>query len=197
MFKPMLAATLPPGNDLAALVYPLLASPKLDGVRATVQNGQVYSRNHELIPNLHVQKLFGLPKFNGCDGELIVGSATAPDVFRQTMSAVMRREGTPPVEFCVFDYFAERATFMHRLEQLHKAINGAGAITMLTQATMTSAKQLEDFEAACLEQGYEGVMLRRGDRMYKQGRSTLREFSLVKLKRFLDGEAIVLSLEEQ
>ena len=40
LYKPMLACKA----DLSKLVYPVLVSPKLDGVRATVQGGVVLSR---------------------------------------------------------------------------------------------------------------------------------------------------------
>ena len=68
-FKPMLAATV---SD-EPLSYPLLASVKLDGVRALVVDGVVMGRSLKPIPNKHVQRLFGHTQLNGLDGELIVG----------------------------------------------------------------------------------------------------------------------------
>ena len=94
-FRPMLAATVDP-NDLDALRFPLLASPKLDGVRALVSDdGQLVSRNLKPIPNANVQKAFGRPEFAGLDGELVCGDPTAPDAFRKTTSAAMSRDGAP------------------------------------------------------------------------------------------------------
>lgn len=98
-FKLMLAGKA----DVARLTYPLLASPKLDGVRAAVQNGIVVSRNLRPIPNKWVQLLFGNPNLEGCDGELIVGDPTAKDCFRRTQGDVMRVDGKPQVTFYVFD----------------------------------------------------------------------------------------------
>jgi len=46
-------------------------------------------------------------------------------------------------------------------------------------------------------QKYEGIMLRNPERPYKQGRSTLKEFGLVKYKRFHDAEATIIGFEEQ
>ena len=63
--KPMLAAPSD-GNDLK---YPIMVSPKLDGVRAIIIDGVVMSRSLKPIPNKYVQSLFGLEKFNGFDGE--------------------------------------------------------------------------------------------------------------------------------
>jgi DNA ligase-1 len=53
------------------------------------------------------------------------------------------------------------------------------------------------YETECLEQGYEGVMLRDPAGPYKFGRSTLREGYLLKLKRFEDSEAEVLGVVER
>ena len=45
--------------------------------------------------------------------------------------------------------------------------------------------------------GYEGVMLRKPDGKYKFGRSTAREFILMKLKRFSDAEYKVIGFQER
>ena len=43
--------------------------------------------------------------------------------------------------------------------------------------------------------GYEGIMLRNPGGIYKHGRSTLKEGHLLKLKRFVDSEAIVIDVK--
>jgi DNA ligase-1 len=98
-FKPMLAGK----TDGKNLTFPVLASPKLDGVRAIIINGRVMSRSLKEIPNTHVQKLFGKKQYEGLDGELIVGAPTAPNVYRRTMSGVMSADEEPGVGFFVFD----------------------------------------------------------------------------------------------
>ena len=54
MIKPMLGINV----DLNKLEFPVYASTKLDGVRAIVNNGIVYSRTGKPIPNKEVQKRF-------------------------------------------------------------------------------------------------------------------------------------------
>jgi DNA ligase-1 len=56
--------------------------------------------------------------------------------------------------------------------------------------------ELTNFERDTLAAGFEGVMVRRPDGPYKQGRSTLNEQILLRIKRFRDGEAVVLDIEE-
>ena len=92
-FKPMLAGT---HSDVAKLIFPLLASQKLDGLRATAQDGVLLSRSLKPLPNKYVQELFkNLPQ--GLDGELIVGDPFAPDAFRKTTSLVM--SDTKPLDY--------------------------------------------------------------------------------------------------
>ena len=74
-FKPMLAA---PVTDIELLNYPVLASPKLDGIRCVVIDGVAYSRSLKPIPNEEIQKFFSSGKYDGFDGELICGPHNAP-----------------------------------------------------------------------------------------------------------------------
>ena len=101
-FKPMLAAVC---RDITKLKYPLMASPKLDGVRAIVIDGRLMSRSLLPIPNRYVQDLSSsLP--SGADGELILGKAN-DDPYRRTVSAVMSDDSSSglTVNFHVFDNY--------------------------------------------------------------------------------------------
>ena len=76
-------------SDLSKVKLPVYCSPKLDGIRATVIDGVVMSRTMKPIPNPTVQELFGKKKYNGLDGELIIGNPCDEQAFRNTTSAVM------------------------------------------------------------------------------------------------------------
>jgi DNA ligase-1 len=56
---------------------------------------------------------------------------------------------------------------------------------------------LEVYEECCIEDGYEGVMVRTSNSPYKCGRSTEREGYLLKIKRFEDSEAVIVGWEEK
>lgn len=195
MKSPMLAAS----TDGKGLKFPLLASPKLDGVRALVLDGRVVSRKFKLIPNLHIQRILGHAKYNGLDGELIAGDPTDPEAFRRTMKAVMTVEGEPDVTFHAFDdcsRIAKDWSFHARLESVFKRTATPPHIAYVTHRTVQTEQQLMLFEEQCLAWGYEGVMLRHPSGLYKEGRSTLKEAWLLKLKRFADSEAEVLGFSE-
>jgi DNA ligase-1 len=187
--KPMLAAQV----DLALLRYPVIASPKLDGVRCLIMDGVAVSRNLKPIPNAFTQRLFGRSELDGLDGELIVGEDSGPGVFRRTTSGVMSEDGEPAVWFHVFDDFRWGGNpFKERFQAARKRAKAGVKVEVVEHVNLTSEEALLKYEAMTLADGYEGVMLRDPAGVYKQGRSTAKEGGLLKLKRFLDSEAKVL-----
>lgn len=186
MFRAMLAAKA----DLITLEYPVLVSYKLDGVRALVKNGVLLSRALKPIPNRNIQASLGRAEFEGFDGELIVGSPTDINVYRNTVSQVMTQAGSfQDVHWLVFDLHDRLGQpYLHRYRQIpsmrheHKPIS--------TEAELLA------FEQQAVSLGYEGLILRSFYQPYKFGRSTVREGGMLKLKRFEDAEAPVIDFEE-
>lgn len=202
MIKPNLAAPFDP-ETIDFDKYQYVADYKYDGIRALIIDGQVKSRNLKDIPNQYIQEELSRPIFNCLDGELIVGSPTSPTVFRETSSAVRRAEGQPNFTFYVFDSF-KNPTADYLTRSLHlidtAAIVSADDVTPLSfcwPVPIHSFEELDAFEGRAIEQGYEGVMIRRVDRPYKFGRSSnkITDQGLMKLKRVSSSEAIILEVE--
>ena len=192
-FKVMLASNA----DLDKLRFPLLASPKLDGVRAYVKNGVVWSRSNKRIPNQHVQNLFHY--MDGFDGELIVGPANSPTCYRDTVSGVMREDGEPEVRFHAFDLWNSSERFTKRYDRLQEIVATRidNEVITVKQFLIAYLPDLLMLELSMLDKGYEGLILRDQYSPYKQGRSTVKEGYLLKLKRFVDSEAMVVGFEER
>lgn len=190
--KPMLATAC---EDITQVKFPVFASPKLDGVRALVIDGVLMSRSLKPIPNQYAQELFsGLP--DGTDGELIVGRPNN-DPYRETVSAVMREDGEEPtLNFHIFDNFNLSLPFRSRFECV-STYKRWKRVKIVPHILMENLEDLEGFESKMLLEGFEGTMIRSPNGPYKHGRSTLREGYLLKLKRFKDSEAEVLSVYEQ
>lgn len=191
IFRPMLASPV----DLASLRYPVIVSPKFDGVRA-VKWDKLMSRTNKPIPNQHVQSLFSaLPR--GLDGELIVGLPYAQNVYRKTVSTVMSFHDTTPVRFYAFDMVGPEP-FVQRLGNLMKALSDFPNphVTFVEQTIVESEKALLEYETLRLREGFEGIMVRSMQGKYKQGRSTVREGWMLKMKRFADSEATIIGFEE-
>src|SRR4051812_44778849 len=95
--KPMLAVA---AEDLTALKFPLLATPKLDGIRCVVVGGKAMSRSFKPIPNDWVRSEIERTCPDGFDGEIMIKGAD----FNAAQSQIMSRDGKPDFEYHVFDY---------------------------------------------------------------------------------------------
>lgn len=193
-FKPMLAAEA----DLTKLQFPLFASPKLDGIRATVVAGTLLTRTLKEVPNRHVFNELSRTTFNGLDGELIVGEPQAHDVYRTTVSGVMSKDGQPDYTYWVFDLHDHDSDYTGRYKALEGALRGAHQrIKQLPSVLVRNIDDLLAYESRHVDIGYEGVILRAPNSPYKCGRSTAKEGYLLKLKRFKDSEAVILDVVEE
>lgn len=216
-FKPNLAGKVEQPSDAP---LPCLASPKIDGVRAMKHEGPnaLMSRSMKAVPNKHVQALLNFPDILGLDGELVVGDATDPNCMQNTTSGVMSSSKEFEFQFHIFDKFDSPHGFDIRLGHAQNIVKRVqdqwpvyramlrldGApwaehcpLVMVPHVLIESHGQLDAYEAECLALGYEGIMVRRPDGQYKQGRSTVREGGLLKVKRFSDAEAIIVGFEEE
>jgi len=193
--KPLLAGVY----DASTSTWPKFVSPKLDGIRALVIDGVVVSRSLKPIPNPTVQERFGHERFNGLDGELIVGSPTDPNCYNNTQ-AVMRKAGFVDAKFHLFDDFTiPDLGFRLRLESVrdwHRRCEEAH-VEIVPHTLMANAAAVQEMYDMYLEQGFEGIMLRDPKGVYKFGRSTDKEQILLKHKPLADSDAIVLDVFEQ
>lgn len=193
-FKPMLAAQKP--TEKYPLKFPCIASPKIDGVRAFVLDGTLYSRSMKLIRNKHTQKTLADERLNGLDGELAVGNPWDKNLFQQTSSGVNTIEGEPEFTFWVFDHISDKR-YQERLSDAEKLMGINVSVKMVEQRTIKSAEELDAFESEMLALGYEGIMVRSPNGPYKQGRATPKEGHLTKVKRFVEVEGIVVGFVER
>lgn len=198
-FRPMLAETC---EDMSAVRFPVMASPKLDGIRCVIRDGVPLSRKLKPIPNKHVCKvLSGLPPL---DGEIMMRDDFTGKMlpFDKVQSAVMSHDGEPEIEYHVFDHydhkpFQDRYKKADHIVSYHQVIKKATFLKIVEHKMIGSVQELLDFEERCIEQGYEGTMIRCPDGPYKFGRSTLKEGWLLKIKRWYDLEADLIGMVER
>jgi DNA ligase-1 len=191
--QPMLAKAA----DLAKLRYPLFGYVKFDGIRAVNVEGRAMSRHMKMIPNKFVQNWFAShPEMHGYDGELIVGSPNAPDVCRRTTSGCMTIEGEPDFAYYIFDRWDMlKAPLSMRIANL--VLPSDPRVSYVSATKLANADELQRYETDVVSEGYEGVILRDPSGLYKQGRSTVIEGGMLKLKRFEDAEATIVGWEER
>ena len=192
--RPMLAVAV---KDIETLNYPVVCSPKIDGIRCVKVGGKALSRSFKPIPNRFVREWVEANLPDGIDGELMIREAT----FNEVQSGIMRHEGEPDFYFAAFDFVAGdlNKPFVERLADLEDATfspEDNPRLELIPQVVIRTPEELLDFEAKCLAAGEEGVMLRDPQGGYKCGRSTLKQGWLLKLKCFVDSEAEILGFEE-
>lgn len=193
----MLAATY---ND-EIITFPVLATPKIDGIRALKINGSLVSRSFNSIPNNSIREYLEMILPDGADGEI-----TSGDSLFTTTSAVMTTQGYPSFVFYWFDWVpgSTNVPYSERV-QLIKALRLPSAhilqnVVKLIPDILHNMAELAEYNsnALCKTQNrdaFEGIMLRRPDGKYKCGRSTVCEMLLVKIKPYLDSDATIINTE--
>lgn len=189
-FKPLLAAA-----EAGEVRFPVLATPKIDGIRCLVTDKGAVTRSLKPIPNNHVRETLNALGIEGHDGELFTFADGVRDDFNTVQSKVMRREGAPDFRFIVFDTFADpTAPYSARVEDIVER----GPVEALRPTRIADRAALDCYERTCVDTlGWEGVMIRDPRGPYKMGRSTAKEGILVKIKRFTDDEAVITGSVER
>ena len=168
------------------------------------------SRSMKPIPNRFVQSVFDTwaGVMNGLDGELVVGDPHRQGCLQRDHQ---RGDGAGRASrgHLLRVRSLEPATALRRPSQpsvspehdprgrRSKPSSLASGSGRCRGRVLHPSEELEAYEAEITSQGYEGVMLRAPGGPYKQGRSTLKEGYLLKLKRWEDHEAQVIGFEER
>ena len=199
MRKPMKAHTLNTLEEIPKEWWGMLCqSVKLDGIRGFQEDGVTLSNTRKPLPNRYMQSIMSNSDFHLLDGELVVGSPNAPDVYNRTQSGIMSRDGEPDFRFYAFDTmqpdipFHERIQTLWELEQKHPDV-----IRVVQQNTPETVEHAEKVYQDFLEEGFEGIILRRIDGGYKFGRSTFRQGWLMKLKPKDRAEGVIIGVDPQ
>lgn len=188
-------STQPPALLLARIYHENInlhdywVSEKLDGVRAFWNGKQLISRKGNIY---HAPFWFTsvLPDI-ALDGELWISKGKFDE-----LSAIVRRHSSTTsdwstVSYRVFDLPGSPNTFDHRLKQLKTIIQKVNAphIQLVHQHRIADHESLIQLLDKTVAEGGEGLMLHRGSSVYQSTRSD----DLLKLKKYLDAEAIVIA----
>lgn len=165
-------------------------SEKYDGVRGYWDGRQLWTRGGERV---HPPAWFTADfPAAALDGELWAGRGH----FAHAVSTV--RSQTPDdaawraMRFMVFDLPAEPGDFDHRLAMLRQLLSVAGApwAVAVPQQRIGSHAALHALLERTVQQGGEGLMLHRGQSLYRSERND----DLLKYKLYEDAEARVVAL---
>jgi DNA ligase-1 len=196
--RPLLAANV----EVSKLQYPLLATQKIDGVRALKIDNTLLSRSWKPIPNRLLQARLTKLLPDGADGEIVVNKGNSDGDIYTTTSSVMTAAKECRFIFYWFDWVSTSPDKPYKdrvadiLDYHLEVVDDMITIIALIPEVIPNKISLLDYERRVIAKGYEGVILRKPDGRYKCGRSTVYEGLLLKLKRFTDAEAIIIGFEE-
>ena len=180
---------------LEHLRYPLLVSPKLNGVRGYVRNGDVLSTSNKLLPNVNLQDKFRTAEH--LDGELIVGDPCDTKRSLNRTTSVVMADGKPidQLKFYAFDHVKNTDwRFIDRIELLQETKHPG--VIIIRHELVQNEKELLAKEIEYLSRGYEGLITRDPLAQYKFGKSTAKQAWMGKMKRFKDDEAVIIGFVE-
>lgn len=212
-FRPMKSAAPDQDFDWGTLFQQgesYLVSPKYDGWRCVIHPtlGPV-SNTLKPIANEYTRNWLKMNCPSWLDGELCVIPINHPNQMQMAQSAFSSQGGTPDFRYMVFDNFeagqmcgfgirvedAKTVTEVTKARHLASSPDHPWRIELAPQHRVESVEELLALEEKYLAEGYEGVMIRSLDGKYKYGRSTLKQRGMIKMKRYIDAEAIVLDWE--
>jgi DNA ligase 1 len=163
-------------------------SEKYDGVRAFWNGRELLSRagNPIQAPAWFLANLPTVP----LDGELWIDRGRFEDVVATVRDAEPVDAAWRRIRFMVFDLPQHEGTFDQRLIELQRVV-ASSSLEWLRAAPQSRVSDRDELLATLqriIAAGGEGLMLHRGDSLYRAGRSD----DLLKLKRHEDAEARVI-----
>ncbi len=185
--SPMLAKSFTDRKD--KVVWPAFGQVKLDGLRCLshLVDGKIMlqSRGNKFYTLPHIQKQLENILQPGVvlDGELYTHGISL-----QTINSYVR--GQKPecsvIEYHVYDVVSDKP-FSGRLQDLNElaTCEGAPSVKVVETVKLDSEEEAVAFQASCVEQGYEGAMIRSAAGLYRYG---YRSPDLLKMKTFQDDE---------
>jgi ATP-dependent DNA ligase len=213
---PMLAHVYEPGKPKNRIEYPCYVQPKLDGVRCvcylspdgtTVLSqsrvGSYFSTVGHITSDL-LGPFQTLPELAGgvvLDGELYTDSMP----FEELVGLVKKKTITPQhaakllqVSYHVYDIIIPanpEAAFMDRYKVLKRVVKATNSphIKLVNTQVATKVPEFRSFFAMCVEEGYEGVMLRNMNGKYQ---CNYRSHDLQKYKEFFEEEYEICGYKE-
>ena len=200
-FKPMLAHDF---NDYKSKIkFPVASQPKLDGVRAIIQESGTTSRKGKNLvsaPHIHeaLKPLFEKYPDLVFDGELYAHKSDGID-FNKIISCVRKTKPTQAdldeskqnIQYWIYDLPSQVGSFEERFKVLCD-LDLPDCCRIVSTDQVYTMEYIMKIYKEYMEDGYEGQIIRILDSEYENSRSK----SLLKHKTFHDAEFTILGVEE-
>lgn len=194
-------------HSIRPALIPMRISVKLDGIRGltlidpNTDQTCIWSGQLIKLPSEALQRQAAfLPP--GIEVEIMARHPTNTRWMTcyEVQSACVARKGVADFRFFAFDYWVNsQFPYQKRYDLLHQLQTewpSSGMFRVLDHIEVNSSEQIAELSEQAVISGYEGTILRHCGMTYKHGRSTFSERGMLKIKPFVDDEAVVVGFEE-
>lgn len=201
MFKPMKAP-----NEvvpLDAMKFPLIVSPKLDGIRCIIKDGVLLSSHLKPINNARIVRRFAKLAIWAKNHNMILdGELLAPSLTFTELSGRVRSLNDPIPEDLTFNCFdcvieeTYNTPFKNRISDVNVLDQFPDFpkeyFVIVEQTLFSSMDEVKKLYEESLQKKCDGVMLRSPEGPYKCGRATVKEGYIYKLKPYQTFDAKII-----
>lgn len=183
-------------NQLDDVVFPKFVQPKYDGIRVIFYNGIALSSSFKPLGNEMLQQIaHEFSELDGAECEYYIPPSEGG--FREATSICRNadRRDVDKGTLCAFDIFNPIMIYNDRLNKLDTIVNKVSKNLNITIAPTWIVKNKQEVQShlrLMLDNSFEGIMIKDPDALYKQGRSTIKSQECLKLKPFVDDDAMVV-----
>jgi ATP-dependent DNA ligase len=177
--------------------FPVFVQPKLDGYRAIFYDGNLYSRTGKLfnVPIISDKLRKHIPNDVILDGELYNHDGSFEDL--GSIRSLSESNVSSDIKYYVYDLVLPDNSYRDRLAILHQldetVFKNLSHVFIVDTFEATNQKQIKEFHTRFVSNGFEGLMIRIPDSLYKIG---ARSKHLLKMKVFDDDEFKVVDFDK-
>ena len=204
--KPNLAADFDE-KVLLSTKGPFVVTPKIDGVRGLHTEGLFTGRSLKKHKNRNVTKIFSAPEYAWMDGECTITELGLchPRLCNLTSSAMRKEDRITDITWNVFDLLTLEALkrgYADRIQMVWDHLAKQHSLGLCEKAMpiefhiVKTGEEVLEWDAKFLDLGYEGTVYRLASSLHKQGRSSLKQGGLIRIKRFVEEEVMVTGFTE-
>lgn len=193
--------------DINTLPYPnVWGMPKIDGVRAWNPAGTLLGRSMDPFKGYGITDYFSKADFTGLDGEMTLGASPVGErlchLTTGAMGAFKGITAMADLHWWVFDLLTPHTISLPydaRYELLWKKVEVSlrhERIHLVPYEEVESKVAALQLIGEHLDAGYEGTIFRHRLSPPKEGRPGKKEQQLVRVKPWMDSEALVVDISE-
>jgi len=183
----------------SSMKFPCFSQRKYDGTRCVgIPDKGLFSRNRKQYPHLKhiVDEINKLPSTCVLDGELYSNTLTFQEIVGIVKRETLKKgdeEKQLQIKFHVYDLI-NNMPYEKRYVSLEQIFHNHSFqyLELVKTDVCENEKNMKELHAKYVEEGYEGIMLRNKNGLYKNARS----IDLQKYKEFFDDEYEVVDYKE-